>query len=754
MIKEIELKGIATYDKNGTSLKNLQKINFIYGANGSGKTTVSNYLLNFSDGKYQQCGIQWRNDNSLEMMVYNKDFKEKNFNSSNLIKGVFTLGEATDDDIRELSEKKEQLNTIKEQGVDLKTSLEKLNGKDETKGDLQKLDDEFKEFCWLKIYKKYEENFKEAFKGSMQKQSFKAKVLDESAKNKVSLLSIDELKEKSKTIFGEIPQNLNSILNIKFKELNTIEDSEIWNKKIIGKSDVDIAKLIQILNINDWVNQGKEYIQDSNTCPFCQQETITDDFKKQIEKYFDITFTESIKSIKQYKQQYDFTSETIKNQLNLIELEQTNNKNTKLDIEKFSIYFKTLMSQLHANKENLNNKIKEPSRSVEFISTKETFENIYFLINKANEEILKHNKIVENYQTEKSLLISSIWKFLVYNFDENIKDYSIKYQGFQKGIENLTIQHQQKQQEYIKLNSEIKELGKNVTSVQPTIDEINDTLKYYGFSNFKIVPSQLDKNQYQIKREDGTLAQETLSEGEITFITFLYYYQLTKGAITQDEVSNDRVLIIDDPISSLDSNILFVVSTLIKKTIEDIKINKGNIKQLILLTHNVYFHKEVSFINSRDTDGRSDTFFWILRKNNNISLFQEYEIKNPIQTSYQLLWQEVKNKENNSITTIQNTMRRIIENYFKILGNYKDDTLIQKFDTFEEQIICKSLISWINDGSHSVSDDLYIESQTDSVDRYLEVFEKIFYHTGHNGHYRMMMDVPNKYVKQKKANQK
>ncbi len=54
-------------------------------------------------------------------------------------------------------------------------------------------------------------------------------------------------------------------------------------------------------------------------------------------------------------------------------------------------------------------------------------------------------------------------------------------------------------------------------------------------------------------------------------------------------------------------------------------------------------------------------------------------MKNPIQTSYELLWQELKDKERNSGITIQNTMRRIIENYFKILGKYGDDELIEKY---------------------------------------------------------------------------
>ena len=86
-------------------------------------------------------------------------------------------------------------------------------------------------------------------------------------------------------------------------------------------------------------------------------------------------------------------------------------------------------------------------------------------------------------------------------------------------------------------------------------------------------------------------------------------------------------------------------------------------------------------------------------------------------------------------------MRRIIENYFRILGKYGDDDLIQKFDNKEEQDICKSLISWINDGSHNFADDLFIEVQDDTIEKYLTVFKDIFKKTDNLGHYNMMMSV-------------
>ncbi|GET31518.1 hypothetical protein PbJCM13498_03810 [Prolixibacter bellariivorans] len=731
MIESIDIKDVATYDNQGVQINDLKKINFIYGANGCGKTTISNFTYDNSDPKFNSCSLTWENELPLKVLVYNKEFRIRNFGKGKL-NGVFTLGEATADQIKVIEQKSEELKTIKADGIQKRETLEKL------KADKLKLENDFKEATWIKVYKKNENNFKEAFIGSLQKESFKNRLLQETTTNTSPLESFENLREKAKTIFGQQPQKIEPISQISFERILEIEKNEIWKKIIVGKADVDIAKLIQKLNINDWVNQGREYIQD-DICPFCQQRTITDDFKKQIESFFDETYLNDIKLLKELKEEYSTIALNIVNQLNTIEVNQKAISNSKLDIDRFSAYLKTLLSQNTTNSEYLLNKIKEPSRSIELFSIKEQSDLLTELIFQANQEIKKHNDIVTNYSREKNNLIKAIWKYLIEEYNAEITAFNNQKSGLDKGIANLDSQYKAKLLEQKKLDTEIKELSKNVTSIQPTINEINRILKSYGFLNFKIVPATED-GFYQILREDGTVAETTLSEGEITFITFLYYMQLAKGGISEDEVNTERVLVIDDPISSLDSNVLFVVSTLIKEIIKNIKADTGNIKQLILLTHNVYFHKEVSFIDGR-TKFCNNTNFWILRKNEKVTSLQSFGMDNPIQSSYELLWQELKSEGIKSSLTIQNIMRRIIENYFKLLGKYGDDDLILKFETKEEQEICRSLISWINDGSHSVSDDLYVELQDRTIESYKKVFKDIFVLTNHEGHYKMMMNL-------------
>ncbi|WP_051666279.1 AAA family ATPase [Pedobacter sp. R20-19] len=730
MLESITIKGIATYDPAGIRLENLKKINFVYGANGCGKTTLSKYIYDNTNPIYNACNLGWKGGLPVNVLVYNKDFRDRNFGKGK-IDGVFTLGEATKDEIEKIEKMQQELAELKTKGIEKKASLIK---QEETK--LQE-ENNFKEVVWTDIYKENEDDFKDAFRGFLKKDTFKDKLLYEFDNNKESLSTVEELKEKAQIIFGSTPSAMNLITSIVFNDFLKIEVDSIWKRKIIGKSDVTIAGLIQKLNLNDWVNEGRNYLTEDETCPFCQQKTINENFKKQLEDYFDETFTKDIQIVKDLSIQYNRDALNIQNLLEQIESQEKAKPDSKLNIDLFSASLKTLINQFIANKELLSNKAKEPSRSFELISTKEQLEKIQEIIDQCNIEIKSHNVIVEDYTNQKNNLINSIWKYLIDSHNGIIDSFVKKQEGLSKGIEAIGKRHQALQQQYLELNKKIREANKNVTSVQRSVDEINRLLKSYGFLNFEIVPSKTEANQYQILRQDGTIAESTLSEGESTFITFLYFLQLAKGSTQEDTITEERILIVDDPISSLDSTVLFVVSSLIKEIIKSIKQNTGSVKQLILLTHNVYFHKEVSFVDGR-TPKNGDTNFWIIRKNNNISNVQSYGMENPIQSSYELLWKELRNTQQNSGITVQNIMRRIIENYFKILGKYADDDLIKSFTNPQEQEICRSLVCWINDGSHGLPDDLYIEQQEAILEKYIDVFKRIFIEMGHEEHYNMM----------------
>ncbi|EZY10102.1 AAA family ATPase [Staphylococcus aureus] len=105
MIKKISLQNIATY-RNYVEIKP-KKINFIYGSNGSGKTTISNLIGRFN--KSDDCVIETKKNSNSSILVYNKKFVEKNFSQSDIgLKGIFTLGENSinlQDNLNELRRK-------------------------------------------------------------------------------------------------------------------------------------------------------------------------------------------------------------------------------------------------------------------------------------------------------------------------------------------------------------------------------------------------------------------------------------------------------------------------------------------------------------------------------------------------------------------------------------------------------------------------------------------------------------------------
>lgn len=734
VIKTIKLKNCATYLSEGTSIENCQKINFFYGPNGSGKSTISNFLQDPTDLLYRECIIEWENDTAVDIMVYNRRFRERNFKEN--IAGVFTLGQATIEDIRALEEMKEQRAKKNEDYTTRGNTLQK------------KLQEEiaykatFRDTVWERILKPNEADFQEAFSGFRNnKERFRDEVLRRYQISHSSTETRDALLVRAKTLFARKPEKcpiIPFVLDNIVEQIAEIETAAIWSKVIVGNRDLPIGRLIEVLDNADWVSQGRKHLREDGICPFCQKQTITDELKNQLDAFFSGEYEQDVSLIKQFIGQYSSYTDELLSRIKTLRTSLGSYPAAGIAASKIDPIIELLNGYFSKNKAEMLIKEKEPGRIISLTETAATTSSMKQLVINGNAAVTKHNEMVDNYTSEKDTLVADIWVFLM---DENealiagylndIETFTKAKKGIQKGIDVC-------KQQLDDLDGKIVEAGKNITSVQPTVDEINRSLKSYGFTNFKIVPSPAQPNAYQIQRMDGTLATNTLSEGEETFISFLYFLQFAKGSIDVAKVSNRKVLVLDDPICSLDSTVLYIVSSLVKGLIKDVREGNSDVEQIFILTHNVFFHKETAFIDRR-TEVCNDIHFWIISKDNNISTIKAYERNNPIKTSYELLWEELKSNTNASLITTQNIMRRILENYFSILGKTKDDTIVDSFSTIEEKMICRSLLSWINDGSHTIPDDLYIDSYTDSIDRYKQIFKEVFFKMGHEAHYKMMM---------------
>lgn len=742
MITKIKLHNTATYS-NPIELTELPKINFFFGSNGTGKTTISKLLAN--PDSYPSCQVKWQNE-KLKTIVYNEDFVRRVFYQSENLPGIFTMGEEAKDieeKIKQKNDAKEQLNKEKNQ---LNATLENKNI------ELQKKENNFRELCWKKIFEKYNETFNKIFDGYRKsKEKLANYILNQFSKNQSELKDIKDinfLKERYNLLYNEELKTISEIIQLTddiYNQLKNLESNQILKTKIIGKDDIDIAKMIEKLHNHDWVRQGKEYYEqnfdketNSYICPFCQQKT-TDDFKIKLEEYFDETYNNQIKEVNQFKNSYSEITAKIGEYFDkLIAIE--GNKYFEREKEKIKTQIQIIHGILSENQLLINKKIDKPSESVEIKSIIKEHQNLKELITIINNEIVKHNNIVNNQDKEKQTLNSEIWKYFCVDIKNDIESYKKEKENIEKAINNLTDQINAQEKNIKKIKDEILNLEKQIKSVKPTVDAINKLLKQFGFSSFKLKTSE-DEKHYTIIRENGEQAKETLSEGERNFIVFLYFYHLVQGTLNPEENINEpKVIVFDDPVSSLDSDVLFIVAALIKDILRKVRKNEGNIKQVFVLTHNTFFFKEVTYISTRESSyqKRNNTMYYIVRKIDNVSNIESYEI-NPIKTTYQVLWDQLK-KDTDCIN-IQNTMRRIIEFYFKLLADMNEEELIGKFEDENDKEICRSLVSWMNVGSHDVFSDIDYSPKPEEIEKFKQVFKGIFEKTGHIAHYNMMMGI-------------
>lgn len=729
MIETITIADIATFGSTPEALNGLSHFNFLFGSNGTGKTTVSRVIAD--EGNFPTCNVTWKGGTKLQPMVYNHDFVERNFNQSAELKGVFTLGEKQVDTFAKIAAAKIDLDTLTKKIKTLTQGLQGEDGAGGKKGELATLEARLKDTCWAQKQKhdaKLQGAF-EGYRGSSEK--FKGKVVQERAANTATLVTLAELEKKAESVFGVTPTPERAVPSVETAKLVAHETNPILKKRVIGKEDVDIAAMIKKLGNSDWVREGRAfYDANESVCPFCQQST-NEAFAQSLNEYFDETFMTDGKAIDDLATNYSTDSVRLQRQIASIIAAPSK----FLDIEKLKAEKELLDSKVTINIQRLAGKKKEASQAVELESVSNVVTAIKALIDAANALVAEHNTMVANLSQERSTLTAQVWKYVLEEIKADLTAYKTTCDGLDKAIMAMNEQVATATTDKEKKAAELRELEKQTTSVQPTIDAINVLLSSFGFQGFSLAKTA-SGTSYKLVRSNGSDAKATLSEGEKTFVTFLYFYYLLKGSHTDSGMTTNRVVVFDDPVSSLDSDILFIVGSLIKGLFDEVRAGTGHIKQIFVLTHNVYFHKEVTYNPNRKAVAMNEETFWIVRKPGLVSKLDKHPT-NPIKTSYELLWSEVR-KPDRANLAIQNTLRRILENYYKILGGIEFDELCAMFEG-SEKIICKSLCSWVHDGSHYAHDDLYVSIDGSMVDKYLKVFKAIFDKSGHIAHYKMMI---------------
>lgn len=728
-------------------------VNFFYGNNGAGKSSIAHAIE-------EDDGVVWADGKSADdydVLVYNQDFINENFVNYGDLKGVFIFGEEDIEAkkrIAELTEEKKKKSDAKvAAGEDYK---QKTAGVDAALT-------QFQDACFSKTAD-IRKRFEKCMDGKKQKRNFAEAVLGEKTPKEHDL---PELERLYGVAFDDTARAYAEFKKAGATTYGSLPGKEMLDKVIVSSSDTPFARFLKALGstASDWVRDGHTHFSGSagGKCPYCQQK-LPANFENEIAATFDAQYQQDIRDLGQFQSTYG------RETADIVRVLQTNTTDAmpSLDLRAYQEKLSLLESKFEVNRQRIAEKVKEPSKTVSLEDTDTLLLEIGAMIDGINKLIKANNDVIAAKKSSKEKCKTEIMQYLAFMLADEVTSYKDEVARLEKEIKEITERGTLLRKEISELTREISELNKHNANTEAAIDSINKILRDSGFQGFSIRAKDGVENVYEIVRENGTVA-ENLSEGERNFIAFLYFYHRVRGSMNSEELK-EKIVVIDDPVSSMDSTALFIVSAIVREMINVCRNNTeylnpqvpgDYIKQLFILTHNVYFHREVTY---QQVGYYNCTSFYMIRKNDNVSTVKlckrqnkeipsEEENYNPVQNSYAALWDELRDLH--STIPALNVMRRILEYYFLQLCGYEGSDLrsivLEKKENREKFIkqvegekpditdyqLASSLLAYINN-PNGISDGLNYVEDCEDAEAYKRVFQMIFDALGQSQHYKMM----------------
>lgn len=758
----------ATFENTGTTVVPTY-INFFFGRNGAGKSTLAEVIA-------ADEGVVWRDGDSharYDVLVYNQGFIDRNFGSYGDLAGVITIHEQNIEVQQQLEAKKKEKADVEAAGKKLSKELEdKTTARDSTAAQFQKL-------CWA-LAIKIKDDFKDALRGYLKSQQFMDGVLsaptavDHDYGELKSLYDIAfSLDSRPYHVFGKIGSA---------STYGTLPGGELLDKAIVSSSESSFTQFIKALNATDWVRQGHDHYaaHTSGKCPYCQQ-ALPVGFEDEIAACFDAQYQQDIDDLREFESVYKRETAAILEKL-------TGNMQDVLpsvDLTEYRDKLALLESKIKINIQRIESKIKEPTSIVALEDTDSILLDLGQIIDEINRQIMLNNSIVNDKRKKQEQCKRELWEMIAFRLKDDIDAYNNALAGFKADIEAIEEAIKKGRANWRRIVGEIQALNKQGVNTEEAIESINNLLRDSGFQGFELKPKAGVKDTYEVIRPNGKVASR-LSEGERNFIAFLYFYQLVRGngkvgsnttygsleGTPEGADTRDKIVVIDDPVSSMDSNALFIVSSIVRGMIGVCYNNtdyrnpdvKGDyIKQIFIMTHNAYFHNEITY---KEVSHYKSTSFFVIRKVDNKStivpcvrpsrIAGEEENYNPVQNSYAAMWEELKKlyKEDRASIAIKNVSRRIIDQYFLQLCGF-EGTDIRRIvleenkaafvaeveggkPNYEKYHLASALLHYVSSPS-GIGDEMFIDDECVDSETHRTVFHLIFKAMNQDQHYNMMM---------------
>jgi len=718
MISKIRIQGVASYQSLVT-LETDKKVNIVYGLNGTGKSTLSNYLYEPSRAGYENCSIDIGSDETV--LVYNQRFIYDHFFEADSLKGIFSLSKENKD----IEEK------IKVAEAELSTLEASVEAEQQTIEEEQRKLSNLKEKAHEKIFeikRKYtggDRVLEYCLDGLKRKEPLFNHVSSIPKPDDKPAKDIQKIKSEVEAINGEAAKKYDLLPLFTFAE-QIIEENDLFNQIIVGSTDSPVSSLITELKNSDWVRQGLKYIPEDiddqpTSCPFCQERTITKLLVSQIEGYFDKSYDDSVNMISNYLERYINAADS------LFPLDSY-----KVDpfveayLSELTDKYRNLEKSLSDNISAIRQKEKNPSIQVSLVKTGEYIQEFNEVLTLINNDISSHNNRLDNIDSEMTSLKSEFWALMRWDYDQTITPYFADESSSSKVITDASERKLKASTNVQKKRDEIAELQKSTVNIEEAVSNINNSLISLGITDFSI--KRYNDELYRIVRTgDSNAIFSSLSEGEKMIISFLYFCEVCRGKRSATETPKKKIAIIDDPVSSLSHIYVYNVGQLLKTQF----FSSSLFEQVIVLTHSLYFFYELA--DSNHERRKENQKLFRLSKNSdgsNLKVMKYEEVQN----DYQSYW-TVVNDKNQPPALIANCMRNIIEYFFNFVQKADLSNVVQKPELQDNKF--QSFCRYINRESHSLGQNIF-DFKEFNYDDFREGLRLVFEVTGYPEHYKKM----------------
>lgn len=732
MIKKITILGPACYKQTAT-LETDKNINLIYGLNGSGKSTLSEYLRNFRDPIYSSCNIEPPLDLEMEeILVYNEKYVREVFYSSETQRGIFSLSKENSDARKRIDSANIELRDLSSQiskQIELRQNLSK---------DLDTIRESYYSRFW-QIKKQYTggdrvlEYCLEGLKGS--KEALAAYLIKLPLPSTPINYTINDLRDEIQRLNEFRGSHIATIPTIEFKA-NEIELDPIFRDVITGNKDSRVAKLINELQNSDWVKIGMSF--DTNgVCPFCQR-PYSEDILSLLKEYFNEDYERALAYIETKGVAY---SSAIK-EIATIDFSQI--EIVKHLAQPYEEALKAYLEILNSNLSKIRDKYRHPSSIIELNDSSLKLDIVNGIIAQANMIIENFNKRLSKISQELSLIKTKFWDLQRVEYSQSVIDFVEQQTTIEQKIKEVMASEKEYRDKMGAVNLLIEEEQKKIINIDDAIIHINSMLIDMGITDFKIVKCNHEEGLYRIVRENENKSIfTTLSEGERTIISILYFIETCQGLLDKSSTNKKRIIVIDDPVSSLSNIYVFNIGRLLRNLFyPELKVDKENqqiivtprFEQVFILTHSLYFFYEMTEI-VEDRRHATQALFRV-SKNEEGSKIEVMHYEH-IQSDYHAYWMAIRDPKANP-ALIANCMRNIIEYFFNFVEK-RDLNNVFNLGIFKNPKY-QAFYRYINRESHSLGQNIYDFKEFD-YEIFMDALKKVFETMGYEKHYKKMMKI-------------